>query len=236
MIESKNILLPGGLKQFRILKSKYIIPEKNVLVIGAGAEKIAQKMVDSDAASVSFIVNDYESLINARITLPKGNAITLKMMDYESTDFNADKFDLVYAQASTSTSNRNKIIKEIKRILKYEGIFCISEITALKEDYPVFVKNLFASSDILPLQHNICKEYFIERNFEVLFEEDLSSSLKSFYESASQSLKEIIISLSDNEKSYYKKLLNKISHESNSYLKLGADKYIGFKMLILKNI
>jgi ubiquinone/menaquinone biosynthesis C-methylase UbiE len=236
MIESKNILLPGGLKQFRILKSKYIIPEKNVLVIGAGAEKIAQKMVDSDAASVSFIVNDYESLINARITLPKGNAITLKMMDYESTDFNADKFDLVYAQASTSTSNRNKIIKEIKRILKYEGIFCISEITALKEDYPVFVKNLFASSDILPLKHNICKEYFIERNFEVLFEEDLSSSLKSFYESASQSLKEIIISLSDNEKSYYKKLLNKISHESNSYLKLGADKYIGFKMLILKNI
>jgi DNA-directed RNA polymerase subunit N (RpoN/RPB10) len=47
-------------------------------------------------------------------------------------------------------------------------------------------------------------------------------------------LKANINNLSGQEKSYYKKLLNKISHESNAYLKLGADKYIGFKMLILK--
>ena len=40
--------------------------------------------------------------------------------------------------------------------------------------------------------------------------------------------------LTDKEKSFYKKLLSKISHESNAYLKLGADRYIGFKMLILK--
>jgi DNA-directed RNA polymerase subunit N (RpoN/RPB10) len=58
--------------------------------------------------------------------------------------------------------------------------------------------------------------------------------LKNFYESAKQSLKDVINELSDKEKSHYKKLLNKISHESNAYLKLGADRYIGFKMIILK--
>jgi hypothetical protein len=47
-------------------------------------------------------------------------------------------------------------------------------------------------------------------------------------------LKQAIETLTEKEKSYYKKLLNKISHESNAYLKLGADKYIGYKLLILK--
>ena len=40
--------------------------------------------------------------------------------------------------------------------------------------------------------------------------------------------------LPENEKSYYKKLLNQISHESNVYLKLGGDKYLGFYALILQ--
>ena len=40
------------------------------------------------------------------------------MMDFDNTDFNAEEFDLVYAQASISLLNRNKIVKEIKRILE----------------------------------------------------------------------------------------------------------------------
>jgi hypothetical protein len=40
--------------------------------------------------------------------------------------------------------------------------------------------------------------------------------------------------LTQQEKSYYKKLLHKISHESNAYLNLGADKYIGFIALLLQ--
>lgn len=236
MLETHNIFLPGGFKQFRTLKSKYIISDKNVLVIGAGSEKIAHKMISSGAASVSFIVDNYESLIGARLELSSNDKINVKMMDYDNTDFNNEMFDLVYAQASTSTSNRNKIIKEIKRLLKPGGTFCTGEITALKRDYPPFVRDIFESSDILPLQHNKCSDYFTERKFEILYEEDLSSSLKNFYETAAHSLKDLIADLSENEKSYYKKLLNKISHESNAFLKLGADRYMGFKMMILKKV
>jgi SAM-dependent methyltransferase len=234
--ENPNIFLPGGFKQFRILKSKYDLTEKNVLIIGSNSEKIAEKMIEHEANSVKIIVNDYDSLMNSRLNLGKDSQIVVKMMDYDNTDFNNEEFDLVYSQASISLTNRNKIVKELKRILKSDGTLCVSEITAIDKDYPPFVKNIFDASDIHPLLHDTCTDYYKERKFSVLYEEDLSSSLTSFYENAVRTLDESFDRLTDKEKSYYKKLLNKISHESNAYLKLGADKFIGFKMLILKKI
>ena len=236
MKESQNIFLPGGFKQFRILKTKYVLTDKNVLVIGSGSEKIAEKMIESGASSVKMIVNDYDSLINSRLNLSEDSPVGIKMMDFDNTDFNAEEFDLVYAQASISLLDRNKIVKEIKRILKPEATLCVGEITALINDYPPFVKNIFDTSDILPLVGDDCGTYYTERNFSVLYEEDLSSSLQNFYENTSETLSDKVRILTDQEKSYYKKILNKISHESNAYLKLGADRYIGFKMLILKKL
>lgn len=235
MQETQYIFLPAGFKQFRILKSKFVISGKSVLVIGAGSEKIAEKMIDSGAVSVKMIMNDFDSLMNSRLNLGKESGIVLEMMEYDNTDFGDKEFDLVYAQGSISSSNRSKIIKEIKRILKPDGVLCVGEITALSKTYPAFIKDIFESSKIHPLPNNTCPTYYAERNFSVIHEQDLSSSLKSFYENASLSLETSIEKLTDTEKSYYKKLLNKISHESNAYLNLGADKYIGFKMLILKS-
>ncbi|HQF41353.1 MAG TPA: methyltransferase domain-containing protein [Ignavibacteriaceae bacterium] len=234
MKETQNILLPGGLKQFRILKSKYNLSAKDILIIGSNSEKIAEKMIENEVKSVQIIVNDYDSLMNSRLNLDKDSKVIVRMMDFDNTDFGDNEFDLVYAQASISLTNRNKIVKEIKRILKPDGNLCVSEITALKKDYPPFVRNIFDSSDILPLLNDNCIDYYKERNFSLLYEEDISSSLISFYENAASTLKKNSENLTDKEKSYYKKLLNKISHESNAYLKLGADKFIGLKMLILR--
>lgn len=234
MQKSQNIFLPGGFKLFRILRSKYPPTDKNVLVIGAGSEKIAEKMIDSGTVSVKMIVNDFDSLMNSRLNLGRESIIILEMMEYEKTDFSDNEFDLVYAQASISSANRSKIIKEIKRILKADGVLCVGEMTCLKKEYPVFIKDIFESSNISPLFHGEYSKYYVERGFEVNHEQDLSSSLKNFYENASSLLEMSIEKISATEKSYYKKLLNRISHESNAYLNLGADKYIGFKMLILK--
>lgn len=234
MYKEQSIFLPGGFKQFRLLKSKVQLNEKVVLIIGPQSEKIGEKIINAGAKSVNIIVSDYDSLINTRLNIPKEKNISVRMMDYDNTDFADDTFDLVYAQASISLKNRNKIIKEIKRILKPEAFLCVGEITALRETYPQFVKDIFESSGILPLQHNKCAEFYESKNFSLEYEEDLSSSLRSYYENTVNQLKSVIETLSDKEKSYYKKLLNRISHESNAYLKLGADKYIGFKLLILK--
>ncbi len=104
---------------------------------------------------------------------------------------------MVYAQGTLSSSSRNKVVKEIKRILKGDGVLCVGEITALSKTYPAFIKDIFDSSDILPLVHKECSLYYEERKFAVLFEQDLSSSLKSFYENAAIELKANIDNLSE---------------------------------------
>ena len=75
--ENQQILLPGGFKQFRILKSKYDISAKDVLIIGSNSEKIAEKMIENEAKSVKIVVNDYDSLMNSRLNLDKDSNILI---------------------------------------------------------------------------------------------------------------------------------------------------------------
>jgi hypothetical protein len=46
MKEPQNIFLPGGFKQFRILKSKYVLNDKKSW-LSVRSEKIAEKMIES---------------------------------------------------------------------------------------------------------------------------------------------------------------------------------------------
>lgn len=234
MHDTQNIFLPGGFKVFRILRNHFHFTDKAVLLIGAGSEKIAEKMLLAGAESVKMIVDDPDSLLNTKLCIKNKNRIDVRIMDFHSTDFNSNEFNLIYAQASISSHNRNKIVKEIKRILKHEGTFCVGEITALRKTYPTFVRDIFSSSEIAPLIDDECSKYYQDHGFEIYYEQDLSSSLKNFYRNTALELEKTTRHLTEQEKSYYKKLLNKISHESNAYLNLGADKYIGLKMLILK--
>ena len=234
MESGQNILLPGGTKQLRILKNQCELKDKKVLIIGSGSEKIGEKIFSASAAAVNIIVNDFESLMTMQLSILNESSIELGLMEFDKTDFLNEFFDIVYAQASVSSSNRSKIVKEVKRILKPDGIFCVGEITILSQNYPILVKDIFDSSDLSPLMNDAVGKYYLDRNFQIILEQDLTSSLKSFYENAVSELKTNINSLTQQEKSYYKKMLNKISHESNAYLNLGADDYIGFKILILK--
>ena len=138
MQENQNIFLPAGFKQFRILKSKFNISGKTVLVIGTSSERIAEKMIDSGAVSVKMIVNDFDPLMNARLNLSKESRVILEMMEFDNTDFSDNEFDLVYAQGSISSSNRSKIIKEIKRVLKLDGVLCVGRNNLLKKRLSCF--------------------------------------------------------------------------------------------------
>jgi ubiquinone/menaquinone biosynthesis C-methylase UbiE len=139
----------------------------------------------------------------------------------------------VYAQASVSLTNRNKILKEIKRILKPNGYFSVGETVSLRKDYPAFIRDLLDGSNILPLFYEDIEKYYTERKFKVIAKADLTDTLATFYMESSKHLREVERGLSDKEKSYHKKLVNRIGHESNAYLKLGGDKYIGFETLLL---
>ena len=229
-----NIFLPGTDQQITLLAGHLDLTGMNVLIIGGGSEDIAAKLKEKGAGSVIIIVDDNDSLLTLRLYLGKSTDIKIRMMEYDNTDFLEPNFDLVYAQASVSNKKRNKIIKEVKRILKPEGYFCVGENINLLPDVPEFVKDVWESSNITPLNLENADKYYRGKNFKVYNEFDLSSTLKEFYRTGRNLLEERLSSLTDNEKSYYKKILKQISHESNVYLKLGGDKYMGFRMFILR--
>lgn len=234
MKNNKQILLPGLAKQLSFLE-KYLNAEpKSILVIGASSEIPALELANIYNVKIELIVEEYESLLNSKLVLKNDEAINLKMMSFETTDYRDNEFDLIYAQASISLVNRNKIVKEIKRILKPGGYLCVGEIVSFTKEPPRFVQDIFDSSSMLPLYYEDIQKYYEERNFAVAAQENLSSTLKEFYSINAAKLDDAVYNLTDNEKSYYKKIVNKISHESNVYLKLGGDKHIGFRVLLLR--
>jgi len=233
-MSTNKIFLPGLEKQIEFLLNNLNTKIETALVIGSASEDIANQIIESYQCSPELIVENYESLMNSKLILGEASTINARLMDFEVTDFENNSFDLVYAQASISRTNRNKIVKEIKRVLKPNGIFCVGEIVTLQKEYPAFVRDIFDSSDILPLYVDELKNYYEERNFKFISEIDLTSTLKKYYSINTDLLRDTKLNLTDREKSFHKKLLNKVSHESNAYLKLGADKFIGFVTLLLQ--
>lgn len=236
MAEDNTIFLPGSGNQFNHLKAKVSLKGKDILIIGSNSEKIAQMLLNAEANVVTIILDEHDSLLNARYLLKDNEKISVRLMDFTSTDFKDDVFDIVYAQASISGKMRNKIIKEIKRILKPEGILNAGEIVSLKSSPPKFVNDIWESGNILPLNFDDIKKYYEERKFEVVDTLNLSAHLKDFYLESKKLLFNNIDSLSENEKAYYKKLLKRMSHESNAYLKLGGKDYMGFTSIIARKV
>lgn len=234
MSSVSKILLPGSDKQLSFLRKNLSMQIEKALVIGSGSEEIAKQLAKQYSSNVDLIVEDYESLMNSKIALGGDEKAKPRLMNFEVTDFDSSYFDLVYAQGSISLTNRNKIIKEIKRILKPNGLLCVGEIVSLKKEVPSFIRNIFNSSNLLPLFIDDLEIYYQERNFKVVSKKNFSETLTGYYLQNAELLKGTKGTLTDQEKSYYKKLLNKISHESNAYLKLGGDKYIGFIALLLE--
>lgn len=226
--------MPGLEKQVEALIKNITEKREQILIIGANSEEIAVALQQFYNADVFVIVDDNESLLKSRLLLSNKERISVRTMDFENTDFTKEKFDLVYAQASVSSFNRNKIIKEIKKILKPDGIFCVGEIIKLSASQPKFISDIWETSSLSPMNKDELEKYYLSKNFTSIYNEDLSYTLKNFYLYGIDQLKYKIHSLLENEKSYYKKVLNKISHEANVYLKLGGDKHMGFEMLILK--
>lgn len=228
--------LPGSDKQIKYLKANEELENKTILVVGSASAPIAVKLARYSGSVIELIVEDYDSLINSKIEIDDKDKekVNIKLMDFERTDYEKEQFDLIYAQASVSSINRVKIIKELKKILKPGGIFCVGEIISLKENPPQVVKNLWADGGLMPLTAEEIEKFYTERNFEIVKKIDFSDELEVFYSNAIEELKKVKNNLSPQELSYHKKLLNRISHESKVYLRQGGDKVIGFRVLILK--
>jgi ubiquinone/menaquinone biosynthesis C-methylase UbiE len=234
MKNTTQTLLPGLKAQYRFLRENLSGTHEKILVIGSSSEWIAVELCGMSGKEVHIIVEDYESLLNSKLLLESEPSIKLSMMSYEATDFEKESFDLIYAQASISLTNRNKIIKELKRILKPGGVLCVGEIVSLQKEPPAFITDIYNSSNLLPLFVDDLDKYYTERKFEIVAKRNLAETLAEYYKQNVSLLNDIKEDLSDRERSYYKKILHKVSHESNVYLKLGGDKFIGFSSILLR--
>lgn len=231
-----RIFLPGIDKQVLHFLKNVEIKNKSVLIIGSGCEELAEIFHQNEAAEVYLITDDEDSLFQSRFVLSEIKEINVRMMDYENTDFKSEKFDVVYTQASTGTKRRNKIIKEIKKILKPDGYFCIGEIVSLAPNPPQFIKDVWENNNLAPLFKDDFKEYYLLKGFQLIIEEDLSGTLKDFYSTSKRVLEESSKEFTGKESGSMKKLLKTYSHEANAFLKLGGDKFIGYEMLILRKV
>lgn len=226
-----SIQLPGGIKQFEHLQEQSSITGNHSLIIGTGCESIAQKLLRY-YDDVIIITDDYGSLIQSRMQIGNDNKINIKMMEYSHTDFSDELFDLIFAQASLTVPTRKNIIKEIRRILSPDGLLCVGEIVALREPVPAFVNDIWKSNGLEPLTSSQIINFYLGNQFELVSERDLTDTLKEYYKNALN----IFSKTSKDQIKEDKKYFSRIKHESNAYLKLGGDKYMGFKSLILRKL
>jgi len=229
VIQTNNIFLPGGNKQLEHLLEQNIPKGVHALIIGPNCESIAIKLLEY-FTNQYIIADDYDRGMQIRMKLKDEEKIKVKMMDYAHTDFENEYFDLIYAQGSISVPDKKGIVKEIKRILTVNGLFCAGEIVSLKEPIPGFVNDIWERSGLEPIASSEIKKYYESKGFNVLSEKDLSTTLRDFYEKTIST----VLKVSKDEKETDKKYFSRMKHESNSYLKLGGDKYIGFKSLIMR--
>ena len=234
MKKENPIYLPGLKKQYEFLISKLELNGLKILVLGSSSYSIAKMLSLKSDNTVDIVVEDYESLLVTQLESGKNSELNIKLMDFEKTDYLENTFDLVYAQGSISDKRRKKIIKEITRILKPNGYLSVSEIVKLEDKIPNFIKEIYDLSNLDPLYSNNLNSFYEERNFEIIDSTNLSHTLREYYSLTLKLLKDNVKFLAPNEKAYYKKLLNKINHESNVYLKLGGDRFMGLISLIFK--
>jgi SAM-dependent methyltransferase len=233
-MKNKMIYPPGLKKQYEFLISKLELSGLKILVLGSSSYSIAKLLSLKSNNTVDIVVEDYESLLATQLESGKNSVLNVKLMDFEKTDYLENTFDLVYSQGSISDKRRSKIVKEIKRILKPNGYLCVGEIIKLEDKIPNFVNEIYDLSNLDPLFANNLNSFYEERSFEIIDSANLSHTLREYYSLTLKLLKDNIKFLAPNEKAYYKTILNKINHESNVYLKLGGNRFMGLQTLVLK--
>ena len=231
MATEHNTHLPGGNHQFTHLLGEHNLPQGKTLILGTIEKQIITKMIKT-FSQLNIIVDNYDSLMELRFLIKENDSVNVRMMDFSNTDFETDSFDLIYAQGSISVPERKNILKEIKRILSPGGICSVGEIVSLKNPVAKFVNDTWEQSGLEPLQSSAIKSYYESGGFEVISEKDLSETMRDYYEK----FRNIISKTSREEKENNKKYFTRMKHESNAYLKLGGDKYIGFKSLVIRKL
>ena len=228
------VLLPGLDDQSVFLFTNCDVSEKKVLIIGYGCVPIAKKMLSKGAASVEVIIADEEQMLADRLLGSGTENLRIRFMDFHNTDFKDDVFDIVYAQASVSTSKHLKILKEIKRITKPQGFICLGEVVQLTDEVTLSVRHVWEKTNVTLRKIPVIQNDYKETGFEPVVETDLSFTIKYVYKKLLRSMNDTLPEMSEAEKKALKKDIKTYRHEANTYLQFKGDTYTGFIAFLLR--
>ncbi|QOJ27997.1 MAG: class I SAM-dependent methyltransferase [Ignavibacteriales bacterium] len=231
--EYSGILLPGLDDQLHFLTRNIPVQGRNVLIIGSGAEKVAFALLEEGCTSIQIITDSEELLVNARLMLSGSDHIKIRFSEYGALDFPDGSFDLVFAQGTVSRTDRKKILKEIYRVLKSEGVFCPGEMTSIKGDIPPFLKSVFSANNMDVLSADSLSMIYKGEGFKVKAVKSLDNTLKEYYKETERALNRRLGKMTKEEQKNHKDMITKTRHEINVFLNLGGLKYAGFSSFLL---
>ena len=232
--ETSPVLLPGLEDQILFLLNNVDVTDKRILIMGPGSLHIADKLLANGASAIELIIDDEELMLADRLQAKASEKLRIRYMEFFSTDFKDESFDLVYAQASVSTTKHMKILKEIKRITKPQGSICLGELVQLTKEIPASVRNVWERTKVRP--HEIIKlqEAYASQGFEPVLETDLSFTMKFVYKKHLYTMNKHLPSMTEAEKKVYKKEIKTYRHEANMYLQFKGDNYTGFIVFLMR--
>ncbi len=226
--QSTQIVLPGLNEQIQFFMQEYPCDQKKGLIIGSGL-RVAEKMFEEAGASVETIINDDSLLVTERLF-----SHSVKYMDYFATDFPEASFDFIYAQASISLPERNKIIKECLRILKPDGVFCAGEIIKRDNKTPQSVIDIWEKSGIAPPTLDVVLRTYAAAGFTVANSVDLTPTVVKVYRMYAGIFEDEKSLLTDEDIHYMRKDLKRLRHEVNLFIKMGAKKHMLYSAFLLR--
>lgn len=220
--------------QFLWFNNLYDVTGKTVLVVGESSDELAKFIEENFQAKVYFIVHDEDALFRSRLKLGANKNISVRLMDFANTDFKAEFFDVVYAQASVTVKERRKIAKEFFRITKPGGVLCVGEMCNLKKEVPQVIADVWSRSTLSPLFVDELVPFYESARWKHKESKDLSETLDIFYVQFEKKAERNLPNIPEGEKKLHKKFIQKISHEANVFLRHGGYKNIGFSAMLFE--
>jgi SAM-dependent methyltransferase len=224
-----DILLPGLDEQAEFFAKEYSLAQKKGLILGAGVNPAAVRF-EQAGAEVAAIIDDDDLLVRERLLAPG----KVKYMDYFSTDYADETFGFIYAQASVSVAQRNKILKESFRLLKPGGVFCLGDVLKRDENTPVSVVEIWEHSNLHPVTLENAEQLYTTNKFSIENKLDLSQTIEAVYRYHAEIFEDEKALLSDEDRHAMRKELKRMRHEANMFVKMGAKKHMHYYVFLLR--
>ena len=223
-----KIVLPGLDEQLNYFIKNYSPNDTKGLLIGPGVH-YASVTLRELGAETETIINDDSLLMVERLNRDS----RVKFMDYYATDYADNSLDFIYAQASISATQHTRILKEMFRILKPGGMFCVGEI--VKRDFPTpqSVKDIWNLSHLNPVLLADLPPLYSSIGYEIAGTVDLTDTMENLYKMQATVLRAEKEKLSDDDRYLMRRNLKSLQHEANMYLRGGAQKHTFYNVFLL---